>query len=57
MALKMNQQKTMCSYVILFLVVWLGMAVWNGKFDSSIKLLHQMKQDGLMPDVVTYSMV
>ena len=26
MALKMNQQKTMCSYVILFLVVWLGMA-------------------------------
>nr|POE88981.1 pentatricopeptide repeat-containing protein, chloroplastic [Quercus suber] len=33
------------------------MAVWNGKFDSSIKMLHQMKQDGLMPDIVTYSML
>ena len=31
--------------------------VWNGKFDSSIKMLHQMKQDGLMLDVVTYSTV
>ncbi|KAM3694417.1 hypothetical protein ACJW31_07G056100 [Castanea mollissima] len=35
----------------------LSCLVRNGKFDSSIKMLHQMKQDGLMPDVVTYSMV
>nr|POE51357.1 pentatricopeptide repeat-containing protein, chloroplastic [Quercus suber] len=31
------------------------MAVWNCKFNSSITMLHQMKQDGLMLDVVTYS--
>ncbi|KAF3435174.1 hypothetical protein FNV43_RR22261 [Rhamnella rubrinervis] len=29
--------------------------VWSGKFDSSIKMFHQMKKDGLAPDVVTYS--
>ncbi|XP_050256740.1 pentatricopeptide repeat-containing protein At1g10910, chloroplastic isoform X1 [Quercus robur] len=33
----------------------LSCLVRNGKFDSSIKMFHQMKQDGLMPDVVTYS--
>lgn len=32
----------------------LGCLVRNGKFESSIKLFHQMKQDGLSPDVVTY---
>ena len=35
----------------------LSCLVRNGKFDSSIKLFHQMKQDGLMPDAVTYSTV
>ena len=35
----------------------LNCLVRNGKFDSSIKMFHQMKQDGLMPDVVTYSTV
>lgn len=33
----------------------LSCLVRNGKFDSSIKLFCQMKQDGLMPDAVTYS--
>ncbi|XP_065627454.1 pentatricopeptide repeat-containing protein At1g10910, chloroplastic isoform X1 [Quercus suber] len=33
----------------------LSCLVQNGKFDSSIKMFHQMKQDGLIPDVVTYS--
>ncbi|KAK9286350.1 hypothetical protein L1049_014744 [Liquidambar formosana] len=33
----------------------LSCLVRNGKFESSIKLFHQMKQDGLRPDVVTYS--
>lgn len=35
----------------------LSSLVRTGKFDSSIKLFHQMKQDGLTPDVVTYSTV
>lgn len=29
----------------------------KGKFDSAMKLFRQMKQEGLVPDVVTYSMV
>jgi pentatricopeptide repeat protein len=33
----------------------LSCLVRNGKFDSSIKLFRQMKQNGLMPDAVTYS--
>ncbi|XP_062030038.1 pentatricopeptide repeat-containing protein At1g10910, chloroplastic isoform X2 [Rosa rugosa] len=33
----------------------LGSLVRRGKFDGSIKLFHQMKQDGLTPDAVTYS--
>lgn len=33
----------------------LGCLLRNGKFDSSIKLFAQMKQDGLTPDAVTYS--
>ncbi|XP_062177990.1 pentatricopeptide repeat-containing protein At1g10910, chloroplastic isoform X2 [Alnus glutinosa] len=33
----------------------LSCLVRNGKFERSIKLFHQMKMDGLMPDVVTYS--
>ncbi|XP_060964504.1 pentatricopeptide repeat-containing protein At1g10910, chloroplastic [Cannabis sativa] len=33
----------------------LGSLVRNGKFDHSIKFFCQMKQDGLTPDVVTYS--
>ncbi|KAL4609811.1 hypothetical protein ACB092_08G007600 [Castanea dentata] len=35
----------------------LSCLVRNGKFDCSIKMLHQMKQDGLMLDVVTYSTI
>lgn len=35
----------------------LGSLVRSGKFDGSIKLFHQMKQDGLTPDAVTYSTV
>jgi len=35
----------------------LSCLVRNGKFERSIKLFHQMKMDGLMPDVVTYSTV
>ncbi|XP_058767242.1 pentatricopeptide repeat-containing protein At1g10910, chloroplastic-like [Vicia villosa] len=27
----------------------------NGKFDTTIKLFRQMKEDGLVPDLVTYS--
>ncbi|CAK9322499.1 unnamed protein product [Citrullus colocynthis] len=33
----------------------LNCLVRNGKFDTSIKLFHQMKNDGLCPDTVTYS--
>ncbi|KAK6945602.1 Pentacotripeptide-repeat region of PRORP [Dillenia turbinata] len=33
----------------------LGCLIKIGKFQSSIKLFHQMKKDGLRPDVVTYS--
>lgn len=33
----------------------LGSLIRNGKFDSGFKLFHQMKQDGLTPDIVTYS--
>ncbi|XP_052204206.1 pentatricopeptide repeat-containing protein At1g10910, chloroplastic isoform X2 [Diospyros lotus] len=33
----------------------LSCLVQNGKFTSSIRLFDQMKQDGLRPDVVTYS--
>jgi pentatricopeptide repeat protein len=29
----------------------------KGKFDTAIKLFQQMKQDGLVPDLVTYSTV
>lgn len=29
----------------------------GGKFDSSLKLFNQMKQAGLVPDIVTYSTV
>ena len=35
----------------------LGILVRNGKFNHSMKFFHQMKQDGLTPDVVTYSTV
>lgn len=35
----------------------LGSLIRNGKFDSGFKLFHQMKQDGLTPDIVTYSTV
>ncbi|XP_038683179.1 pentatricopeptide repeat-containing protein At1g10910, chloroplastic isoform X1 [Tripterygium wilfordii] len=35
----------------------LSCLVKNGKFDSSIKLFHKMKQDGLTPDIFTYSML
>ncbi|XP_028800907.1 pentatricopeptide repeat-containing protein At1g10910, chloroplastic isoform X1 [Neltuma alba] len=38
----------LCNSVLSFLVR-------KGKFDSSIKLFEKMKEDGLMPDVVTYS--
>ncbi|XP_020272079.1 pentatricopeptide repeat-containing protein At1g10910, chloroplastic [Asparagus officinalis] len=33
----------------------LGCMVRNGRFESSIKLFDQMKDDGLSPDLVTYS--
>ncbi|KAM7470366.1 hypothetical protein LguiA_008549 [Lonicera macranthoides] len=33
----------------------LSCLVRNGKFESSITLFRQMKQDGLVPDIVTYS--
>lgn len=33
----------------------LNCLVRNGKFDTSVKLFHQMKNDGLCPDTVTYS--
>lgn len=33
----------------------LGSLVRSGKFDGSFKLFHQMKQDGVTPDAVTYS--
>lgn len=29
----------------------------KGKFDAAMKLFQQMKEDGLVPDVVTYSTV
>lgn len=35
----------------------LNCLVRNGKFDTSVKLFHQMKNDGLCPDTVTYSTV
>ncbi|GMQ01823.1 hypothetical protein CsSME_00048316 [Camellia sinensis var. sinensis] len=35
----------------------LSCLIRNGKFESSIRLFRQMKQDGLRPDVVTYSTV
>lgn len=35
----------------------LSCLVRNDKFDRSLKLFHQMKMDGLMPDAVTYSTV
>ena len=35
----------------------LSCLVWSGKFESSIRLFHQMKKDGLKPDVVTYTTV
>lgn len=35
----------------------LSCVVKNGKSDSSMRLFYQMKQDGLMPDIVTYSTV
>uniref|UniRef100_A0A164U0V3 Pentacotripeptide-repeat region of PRORP domain-containing protein n=1 Tax=Daucus carota subsp. sativus TaxID=79200 RepID=A0A164U0V3_DAUCS len=33
----------------------LSCLVRSGKYDSSVKLFHQMKRDGLSPDIVTYS--
>lgn len=33
----------------------LGSLIRNGKFDSGFKLFNQMKQNGLTPDVVTYT--
>ncbi|XP_057495606.1 LOW QUALITY PROTEIN: pentatricopeptide repeat-containing protein At1g10910, chloroplastic-like [Actinidia eriantha] len=33
----------------------LSCLVRSGKFESSIRLFHQMKKDGLKPDVVTYT--
>ncbi|KAJ7968073.1 Pentatricopeptide repeat-containing protein [Quillaja saponaria] len=35
----------------------LNCLVRSGKFDTSTKLFDQMKQDGLIPDVVTYSTI
>lgn len=35
----------------------LNCLVRNGKFDTSVALFHQMKNDGLCPDTVTYSTV
>ncbi|XP_027330139.1 pentatricopeptide repeat-containing protein At1g10910, chloroplastic [Abrus precatorius] len=37
-----------CNSILSFLIK-------NGKFDSAVKLFQQMKEDGLVPDVVTYS--
>ncbi|KAJ9703242.1 hypothetical protein PVL29_004862 [Vitis rotundifolia] len=39
---------SICNSILSFLVR-------NGKFESSLKLFHQMKQDGLRPEAVTYS--
>ncbi|CAL9186201.1 pentatricopeptide repeat-containing protein At1g10910, chloroplastic-like [Musa acuminata AAA Group] len=33
----------------------LGCMVTNGRFESSMRLFEQMKDDGLLPDLVTYS--
>lgn len=35
----------------------LSCMVKSGKFESSLKMFHQMKRDGLNPDTVTYSTV
>lgn len=35
----------------------LSCLVRSDKYESSIKLFHQMKRDGLNPDIVTYSTV
>lgn len=35
----------------------LGCVMANGRFDSSLKLFELMKDDGLSPDLVTYSTV
>lgn len=35
----------------------LNFLIRKGKFDISIKLFEKMKEDGLIPDVVTYSTV
>lgn len=35
----------------------LSCLVKNGKFDSSLKMFHQMKREGLKPDIITYSTV
>lgn len=35
----------------------LGCMVMNGRFESSMRLFEQMKDDGLLPDLVTYSTV
>lgn len=35
----------------------LSCLVRSGKYDSSFKLFHQMKRNGLKPDIVTYSTV
>lgn len=35
----------------------LSCMVRSGKFESSLKMFHQMKRDGLKPDIVTYSTV
>ncbi|KAL7599776.1 hypothetical protein Lser_V15G24278 [Lactuca serriola] len=33
----------------------LGCLIKSGKLENSFQLFHQMKQDGLVPDVITYS--
>lgn len=35
----------------------LGCLIKSGKLENSFQLFHQMKQDGLVPDVITYSTV
>lgn len=35
----------------------LGSLVKNGKFESSLSMFHQMKREGLKPDIRTYSAV
>lgn len=35
----------------------LSCLIRNGKFDTGVKLFEQMKIDGLVPDVITYSTV